>query len=83
MACLEKKKIVLVPSTRLDGRWDLPQPCARRKTYLVVEISQVAFSGTERRVCREDLAPVLVSITAAAVANMGQGRWWRLCMVGY
>ena len=83
MACLETKEIVLVPSTRLYGRGDLPQPCDRRKKMLVVEISQVDFSGPERRVFREDFAPVLVSITASAVAKMGQGRCWRVCLVGY
>ena len=31
MACLETKKMVSVPSTRLEGRRDLPPPCARRK----------------------------------------------------
>ena len=40
---------------------------------LGVETSQVAFSGTEQRVRREDLAPVLVSITATAVEMIGQG----------
>ena len=83
IACLETKNIVLVPSTRLDGRPDLPLPCVRRKSSLEVEISQFAFSGTELRVCREDLAPVLVSITEAAVAMMGRVLWWRVCLVGY
>ena len=31
MACLETKKIVLVSSTRLEVRRDLPPPCARQK----------------------------------------------------
>ena len=83
MACLETKNILLVPSTRLEGRQYLPPPCARRKNLLAVEISQVTLSGPERRVWREDLAPVLVSITEAAVATMGQGCWWRVCLVGY
>ena len=83
IACLETKKIVLVPSTFLEGRQDLPLPCARRKYLLAVEISQVAFSGPERRVWREELAPVLVSINAAAVEMTGQGCWWQVCLVGY
>ena len=70
MACLETKNIVLVSSTRLEGRRDLPPPCARHKNSLAVEISQVAFLGLERRVCREELAPVFVSIAEAAVEMM-------------
>ena len=83
MACLETKKIVLVTSTRLEGRGDLPPPCARRKNPLAVEISQVALLGQERRVWRDDLAPVLVLITAAVVEMIGQGFWWRVFLVGY
>ena len=74
---------MLVPSTFLEGRQDLPLPCARRKYLLAVEISQVAFSGPEWRVRREDLAPVLVSITAELVAITGLGCRWRVCLVGY
>ena len=83
MACLETKKILLVPSTSLEGRQDLHPPCARRKNLLAVEISQVTFSGPERRVWKEDLAPVFMSITAAEVATMGQGCWWQVCLLGY
>ena len=50
---------------------------------LLVEMSQFAFSGPERRVWIEGLAPVLVSITAEVVTTMGQGCWWRVCLVGY
>ena len=83
LPCLEKKNNVLMPSTCLEGRQDLPLPCARRKYLLAVEISQVAFSGPEWRVRREDLAPVLVSITAELVAITGLGCRWRVCLVGY
>ena len=31
----------------------------------------------------EDLSPVLMSITAAAVVRMGQGCCWQVCLVGY
>ena len=31
MVCLETKKMVLVPSMRLDGRRDLPPTCAKRE----------------------------------------------------
>ena len=65
--------MVLVTSTRLEGRQDLPPPCARRKNSLAVVISQVAFSGLDHRLWREDLAPVMVLITVAAVAIMGRG----------
>ena len=80
---MEKNKIVLVPPTRLEGRKNFPLPCTRRNKYLAVEISQVDFSGSEQRVWGEDLAPLLVSITTEAVAKMGQGCWWRVCLVGY
>ena len=66
--CLETKKIVLVLLMRLDGRRDLPPPFAKRENSFAVEISQVALSRTEQRVWREDLAPVDVLMTAAAVA---------------
>ena len=72
-ACFETKNMVSVPSTCLEERRDLPPPCDRRKNSLAVEISQGSFSGPDRRVWREDLAPVMVSITAAAVATMGHG----------
>ena len=72
---LETKEIVLVFLTRLEGRRDLSPPCDRPKKSLVVEIYQVTFSGPERRVWREDLAPVLVSITAEEVEKMGRGCW--------
>ena len=39
----------------------------------VVDISHVALSGPDRRVWREDLAPLDVLITAAAVATAGRG----------
>ena len=83
MACLETNNMVLVTSTSLEGRRDLPPPCARRKKLLTVETSQVAFSGTDRRVWREDLAPVMVAITVATVATMGCGWLWQVCLVGY
>ena len=42
---LETKNMVLVLLMRLDGRRDLPPPCAKRKKSFAVEISQVALSG--------------------------------------
>ena len=50
---------------------------------LAVESSQVTFSWQEKRVWRDDLAPVLGLITAAAVAMTGRGCCWRVCLVGY
>ena len=44
---------------------------------------QVDLLGPEWRVWREDLAPVLVLITAAAVAMNGRGCWCQVCLVGY
>ena len=58
---------------RLDGRRDLPPPCAKQKNSFAVEISQVALSGPDRRVWKEDLAPVEVFINVAAVATTGIG----------
>ena len=65
--------MVSVLSTRLEGRRDLSPPSARRKNSLAVEISQVAFSGLDLKLWREDMAPVMVMITAEAVAKMGRG----------
>ena len=73
IVCLETKNMVLVPLIHLDGRRDLPPPCAKRKNSFAVEISQVALSGPEWRVWREDLALVDVLMTAAAVAMVGFG----------
>ena len=74
---------MLVNSTRLEGRQNLPPPYDRRKKLLDAEISQVIFYGPEQRVWKEDLGTVLVSITEAAVETMGIGCWWRVCLVGY
>ena len=73
IVCLETKKMVLVPLMCLDGRRDLTPPCAKQKNSFAVEISQVALSRTEQRVWREDLAPLDVLITTAAVATAGRG----------
>ena len=73
MVCLETNKIVLVPLMCIDGRRDLPPPCAKRKKSFAVEISQVALSGLDRRVWRKDLAPVEVLMTAEVVAMTGLG----------
>ena len=73
IVCLETKNMVLVPLIHLDGRRDLPPPYAKRKNSFAVEISQVALSGTERRVWRDDLAPVDVLMTADALAMSGFG----------
>ena len=75
--------MVLVPTARLEGRRDLPPTCSRRKNSFVVKISQVALSGPDWRVWREDLAPVMVSITAAAVARTGSFWLWIVCLVVY
>ena len=75
--------MVSVPSISLEGRQDLPPTCARQKDLFAVEIYQVAFGGLDRRVRREDLSPVMVSITAADVAKMGSGGLWLVCLVGY
>ena len=72
MVCLETNNMVLAPSTCLEGRRYLPPPCARQKKMFLVDIPQVAFLGPYRRVWREDLAPVMVSITAAAVADVAE-----------
>ena len=71
--CLETKKMVLVPLMCLDGRRDLPPPCAKQEKSFAVEIYQVALLGPERRVWRYDLDPVDVLMTAAAVAMLGFG----------
>ena len=73
MVCLDTNKMVLVPSMRLEGRRDFPPPCNKRKISFAVEISQVDFSEPYQIVWREDLAPVVVLITAAAVATVGRG----------
>ena len=65
--------MVLVPLMFLDRRRDLPPPCAKRKKSFAVEIYQVALSGTEWRVWRDDLDPVDALITVAAVEMSGFG----------
>ena len=50
----------------------IPTLCQVEKN-LALEIYQVDFSGPDRVVWREDLAYVMVSITAEAVATMGRG----------
>ena len=65
--------MVLVLLMRLDGRCDLPPPCAKRKNSFAVDISQVALSGPDQRFWREDLAPTDVLITASTVATAGCG----------
>ena len=62
--------MVLVPLMLLDGRRDLPPSCAMQKNSFAVDISQVAFSWTDRRVWREDLTPVDVLITAIVAATV-------------
>ena len=73
VVCLDTKKMALVPLMPLYGRRDLPPPCAKRENSFAVKISQVALSGPDRRVWREDLAPVDVLITEAAVTMAGRG----------
>ena len=65
--------MVLVLSMCLEGRRVLSPPYAKRENSFAVEISQVSFSGLDQRVWREDLAPVMVLITATAVATVGCG----------
>ena len=73
IVCQETKKMVLVPLMYMDRRHDLPPPCAKQKKSFDVDISQVALSGPDWRVLREDLAPVDVLMNAAAVATAGLG----------
>ena len=70
---LETKNMVLVPLICLDGRRGLPPPCAKQKNSFAIDISQVAFSGPDQRVWREDLAPVDVLMNTAAVDMTGLG----------
>ena len=65
--------MVLVPLMRLDGRHDLPPPYAKRKNSFAVKIPQVALPGPDRRVWKEDLAPVGVFFTGAVVVIAGRG----------
>ena len=65
--------MVSVPSMCLEGRRYLPLPCAKRENSFAVEISIVALLRMDRRVWREELAPVRVSIATAAVAKAGRG----------
>ena len=65
------------------GGWRyLPPPCVRQKDYFVVKISKVDFSGPDRRVWREDLAPVMVSIATEAVEATRRVWLWQVCLVG-
>ena len=73
MVCLETKKMMLFPLMSLDGRRDLLPPWAKQEKSFAVEIYQVALSGTDRRFWTEDLAPVVMLITAAAVETAGHG----------
>ena len=73
MVCMETKNIVLFPLMCLDGRCDLPPPCAKWKNSFAVDISQVALSGADWRFWREDLASVDVLMTADVVAMVGLG----------
>ena len=45
MVFLETKKIVLVPLMRLDGRHDLPPPCAKQKICLLSRFPKLIFQG--------------------------------------
>ena len=72
IVCLETKNMMSVPLMRLDGRGDSAILRLSGNVF-AVEISQVALSGTERRIWREDLAPVDVLMTATAVAMAGFG----------
>ena len=67
IVCLDTNKMMLVPLIRFGGRRDLPPPCGKWKNSFSVKISQVALSGPDRRVWREDLAPVDVLMTASMV----------------
>ena len=71
--CLETKKMVLFALMRLDGSRDLPLPCAKRENSFAVKISQVALSGLDRRVWRENLASVDVLMIAVVVETTGIG----------
>ena len=73
IVCLETNNMVLVPLMRLGGRSGLPPSCAKRKNSFAVDISQVALSGPERGVWREDLASVEMLMTVAVVEMAGFG----------
>ena len=73
IVCLETKTMMLVLLMRLYGMLDFLPPCAKWKNLFSFVISQVALSGPTRRFWREDLAPVDVFMTAAAVATSGFG----------
>ena len=45
IVCLETKKMVLVPLMRLDGRRDLPPPCAKRKNRLLLRFPKLLCWG--------------------------------------
>ena len=61
------------PFNAFGGETGFTSTLFQAEKMLAAEIYQVAFSGTYRRVWREYLAPVMVSITAAAVEIMGRG----------
>ena len=65
--------MVLIPLMILDGRQDLPPPCAKRGKWFAVKISQVALPGPDQRVQREDLALVDVLMNANTVEMAGRG----------
>ena len=65
--------MVLVPLMILDGRRDLPPPCAKQKSLFAVDIFQVALSGPDQRVWKDYFSPVDVFITTDAVATAGRG----------
>ena len=83
MACLETKKYCVGAFNSFVEETGFPSTLCQAEKLLAVEIPQVAFLGPERRVWRENLAPLLVSITVAAVEITEIGCWWRVCMVGY
>ena len=83
MACLETKKYCVGAFNSFVEETGFPSTLCQAEKLLAVEIPQVAFLGPERRVWRENLAPILVSITASAVAMTGLDFWWQVFLVRY
>ena len=70
---LGEKEDGIGPLNEFGGETGFTPTCAKRKNSFAAEISRVAFSGPDRRVWREDLAPVMVLITSEAVETTGRG----------
>ena len=67
------KQYGIGPFNVFGGDTGFTSTLCQAEKLLAVEISQGAFSGLDRKVWGEDLAPVMVLITAAAMVTMGRG----------